>query len=143
MNDFGVRQSPGNLTGDTNLLASLDDASGMVDSAVLVAGRYTPAQLATLTGQDQAFLIRLTCDLAYVLLVERRGTDAKALPQFDRAMEELKKLREGDHIFNIDVAITTGNITAEFPSTILYQALNLARDYAARMFPIRREQNEK
>lgn len=139
--DTGTAVTPTALLNDPNLQAALDDASGMIDSAVLVSNRYGIADLTALTGQDQAFLLRLTCDLAFVLLQERRGAvDVKDLPQYQATMQTLQWLRNGERIFAVPQNELDGNPTYEFVSVQKYADLDLARDEAGRFFPLRREQ---
>jgi phage gp36-like protein len=122
------------------LLSALQDASGLINSAVMVSNRYTLDDLQKLTDVDQQFLIRLTCDLAYGLLMQRRNYDVNQLPQYQLAMENLEQLREGERVFNIDTAKDAGLVQTEFPTVQTIQNVNLARDYAWRAFPMRRQQ---
>lgn len=84
--------------------ACLDDASGAVDAACRVAQRYTSADLAGLTGNANALLVRLVCDLAFGMLVARRGytaNDAAVMaPREKSALEMLEALRRGERIFS-------------------------------------------
>ena len=57
--DDGTQVASANLPADENVLAALDDASGEIDSAVLVARRYTTSDLTALTGNSLAYLKRL------------------------------------------------------------------------------------
>lgn len=139
--DSGIRANTTSLATDTNLQAALDDASGIIDSAVLVAGRYSPADLTALTGVDLAMLKRLTSDLAFILLTQRKGMDVKQLPQWQGTQDMLQLLRTGERIFNVAANIVDGNPTAEFPSCVTYAQVNLAAQAASRFFPIRRQQN--
>jgi hypothetical protein len=89
--DTGQRVQPYALLADPNLQAALDDAAGMIDAAVFVNNRYASVDLAGLTGQDLAFLLRLNSDLALILLMQRRGSDAVSkLPQYSWCMEWLQ-----------------------------------------------------
>lgn len=84
--------------------ACLDDASGQVDAACRVAQRYTAAELSGLTGNAQAMLVRLVCDLAYGMLVARRGytaNDAAVMaPREKFALDMLEALRRGERLFS-------------------------------------------
>lgn len=86
------------------LLACLDDASGEVDAACRVAQRYTSADLSGLTGNANALLVRLVCDLAYGMLVARRGyaanDNAVMAPREKIAFDMLEALRRGERIFS-------------------------------------------
>lgn len=82
----------------------LEDASGMIDAACRVAKRYTTADLNSLTGSTKSLLVRLTCDLAFGLLVARRGYSAQdqkvMAPQTEAANALLEQLRTGERIFD-------------------------------------------
>lgn len=138
--DTGVAVTPTNLLTDPNLQAALDDAAGEIDMAILVAERYQPSDLAALTGTAQAILFRLNCDLAYIFLVRRRGTDVSTLPQYNETQKTLQLLRDGERVFNIQSAQDAGLPTSEFPSAQQYTDLNLERDYCGTFYPQRVEQ---
>lgn len=140
VNDSGTRQTSIQLLLDDNVQASLDDAAGMINSAVFNAERYDVVALNNLTGVDQAFLIRLNCDLAFGLLSMRRGTQEKALPMYEMALDTLERLRTGDRVFNSLPELQAGNVTSEFVSVDNLTRIDLARDEARRYFPIRRDQ---
>lgn len=84
--------------------ACLEDASGMVESACRVAGRYTINQLVNLQGHTRFLLTRLVCDLTYGLLVARRGYSANDMntmaPQYKGALDMLEQIKQGDRIFD-------------------------------------------
>jgi len=105
VSDTGVRVAEGVLEDDERIAAALEDASGMVDAAVLQSKRYTAAELSALTGNSLAHLKRLVCDIAFWLLWERRpsyGIDDPGREQaWTRSREALKALREGVEIFEV------------------------------------------
>jgi phage gp36-like protein len=140
VSDSGVRVSATSLLSDPNLQAALDDASGQINAAILVAQRYTPSQLSALTGVDAAFLYWLTATLAYGRLRLRRGVKADELPEYKDALEMLQALRDGARVFNVLANEEDGNPTFGFPSLTTYAYVNLMRDYAYRYFPRRRYQ---
>lgn len=84
---------------------ALEDASGMIDAACRVSGRYKSLDLLGMTGHGASLLVRLCCDLAYGLLVARRGyssTDQKAMaPQFEFANAMLDSIRKGERVFDV------------------------------------------
>lgn len=140
--DIGVQVSPLSLLTNKVLQTCLDDASGIVDSAVLVSQRYTPSDLTGLTGVDAAFLIRIVCDLAYVLLYQRRGKEDYAkLAQHQRSEEVLERLRQGVAVFNVAGALEADFAQTSFMTAVQYEALNDEVTYASRLFPVRREMN--
>lgn len=129
----------GDLNTDTNLLAMLDDASGMVDAALLTGGLYTAAQLSGLTGNAAALLVRLTCHLAFTLLEERRnGPDPERFDKrHDWAEQQLEKLRKGINLFGLDahIAASKGDLSHVTSTTV--DRANLVRDRTHHFYPQR------
>lgn len=113
--DDGTMASAGALQSDTNLQAALDDGASLINAACLRGGRYQPADLTGLTGVDKALLLRLNCDLAYGLLVARRGYTAteqqSAAPSYAGALALLEHLADGVLIFNVQSVIAAGQPT--------------------------------
>lgn len=142
INDSGNRVSSQSILIDKNIVAVLDDASGMIDSSALVGGRYQINDLQTLSSIDQAMIIRLCCDLCFILLVQRRGLDVKSLPQYDHSMDMLQRLRTGERIFKVQGNIDKGLVTSEFVSTLTVSNRNYSTNEAMRYFPQRRQQSE-
>lgn len=139
VNDNNISVDATSLLTNLNLQAALDDASGQVNSAVLVANKYSPAELQALDGIDREYLVRLVCNLAYGLLVMRRGLPSDKLPQYDEALETLKLLRSGERVFAVLANQDAGNPQASFPSFTVYSNLQLMRD-VSKYFPVRRDQ---
>jgi phage gp36-like protein len=139
VSDSNVRVDPTSLLTDANIQAALDDASGLINSAVLVSEKYQPSDLAGLTGVDQAYLLRLTCNLAYGLLVLRRGQSVEKLEQYQEALKTLEMLRSGERVFAVAANEEAGLPQAQFPSAAVYQNLDLMRD-KSKVFPTRRSQ---
>ena len=74
------------------LLAS----SGEVESACLVGKRYTPEDLQSLTGAGAEYLRKLTADLAFWRLAQRRtpmSADPEQVPGARQAIQELDGAR--------------------------------------------------
>ena len=103
VSDTGTR-SAAPLTSPV-VAAVLEDAAGILDSACRVGGRYSLTDLANMSGSGHSLLVRLSCDIAYSLLVARRGystTDMKVMaPQMDWANKMLDDLRKGDRVLDI------------------------------------------
>lgn len=136
--DEGTSVSVAGLDAHPVVDAALDDASGTIDAALMVGGQYTPTDLANLTGNSLSTLVRITCDLAMVNLLQRRGfaeTDRlKAMR--DLAESQLERLRQGINVFNIpdrgpDTIGTTG------PTVVEFGDLNLLPDRTRHYFPAR------
>lgn len=138
--DAGQRIPSDLLLTNATLQAMLDDGSSTINAAALVGNRYAVADLDGLTGDDRAYLIRLNCDLAYGMLRYRRGLETESVPQYQQALTTLDQLRDGERVFNVQATLDAGDATAEFPSMTTISQVNLARDYAAKLFPARRTQ---
>lgn len=126
--DDGTMATSAQLETDTVLSEMLEDATALIDAFATRGGRYTQAELTALTGSPLKLLKRLTCDLAYGLLVQRRGytaseTDAMA-PGFSRAIALLDKLGEGALIFATENAVAAGKPTR----TVLSKDIELISD---------------
>lgn len=141
----GVRVTASALSSDTRLTTALEDASGEVDAAVMVGDRYTPADLAALTGNGLQFLKKIVSDVAFVMLIERRVLNRVTAEEADRRdkrnREILTELRQGKQIFNVQAAKDAGLPSTDGPTT--YEAINLntmtsrvrGHMYPARVFP--------
>lgn len=128
------------LASDPLVTAALDDASGDIEAALLVAKRYSVAELTSLTGNSLAKLKRLTCDIAMAYLMGRRpGRDPETLKAFEeRAQGHLKLLRHGENVFNLADQQEAGLPDTGGPSTVDYDNLNLMRDRTKHYYPARR-----
>lgn len=129
------------LGGNRKLAAALDDASGRVDSALMVAQQYTTDDLEGLTGNSLALLKRIVCEVAMAYLMGRRpevfGGDHYEAMQ--RAAEDfLERLRRGERVF----PSVADNVAAGLPSVdgmtaVQYDRLNLIPDRTRRFYPSR------
>ena len=139
VSDEGTRLSYSDLLVDTKLLAALDDASGEVDAALLVGGRYSATDLSGLTGNALATLVRITCEIAIGFLYNRRPMfrveDADRWAERTRA--HIDRLRTGENVFNIAANITAGNPTLDGPTSIDYRRLNLIPERTKNYYPHR------
>lgn len=113
--DDGTRVSPTNLLTNPRLQASLDDASGMIDAALLRGGRYQPSDLLHLnvnTSFGNNLLIRLCVDIAYGLLLEARGYSevetVSMAPGYTKALAMIDRLSSGEWIFGLAPVIVAG-----------------------------------
>jgi phage gp36-like protein len=133
-----------NLTGNPVIQSALDAASGQINSAILKGERYTVADLQALTGVDAAFLIDLTCNLAFLKLRIRRGMPIDGFPYLDQALATLEALGTGQAVFNVPAVLEAGVPIDEFPSMQYWARLNLLRDRATPgYFSIRRYQQNQ
>jgi hypothetical protein len=98
--DDGTRLDPGSLAGDPTIEELLGAASGELESACGVGRRYTPADLAELSGNSAAYLRHIIAGLAYGYLLDRRGDPSLPVPAFvTAARDALERLKEGTAIF--------------------------------------------
>jgi phage gp36-like protein len=143
VSDSGSRVSAAALLTDANLAAALEDASGEIDAHVLQGDRYTTAQLAELTGNSKAYLVRICCAVALSLLWERRpyqdsdegvGAEQAAL----QARKVLSELKKGEQIFDLPDVRDAGLPSSSVPSRVTLDAMNLAVDRARGHFYPRR-----
>jgi phage gp36-like protein len=138
--DDGEQVTEGDLLVDPRLQAALDDASGEIDAALLVGGRYSVADLAGLTGDAAKYLARITCEIAvFNLQLRRFDLDAKKLEVIEKLRERLlEPLRTGKNIFGLDEKIAAGKASVDGPTIIEYDTvLNLFRDRTRNYFPRR------
>lgn len=138
--DAGVRMQPSDFSSSPILLAALEDASGEIDASLLQGKRYTAAQLAALTGNSLAHLKRLTCEIAYGLLWERRSyvDDDRRYAAMDRAKQTLNRLRRGEIVFDVEEVKDAGLPSITGPTRVSVEHQRLAVDEARRGFYPRR-----
>lgn len=121
-----------------NILAALLDASGEVDVALLSGGRYTPDQLANLTGNTKNHLVRITCAAAMALMCERRPDRVNlelAEAYRKTAKGHLEQLRRGENVFGIPAVVDAGSIDVVTVEAISIENLNLLPARMPRYFP--------
>lgn len=79
-------------------------ATGQVLMKAQAGGKYTPADLAALTGAGAAALVGLVCGTALLLTVGRRTATAdlaKRVPLAAEAKETLEAIRKGEAVFGL------------------------------------------
>lgn len=76
-------------------------ATGEIETAASVGGRYRRDDLAALTGAALVKLKQLCCDLAFAVLARRRLATVKSedLSGVEEAYDLLDKLKNGERIF--------------------------------------------
>lgn len=98
LQDDGTRDS--SPATNTNLAKLLLAASGAVESACLPGGRYTPTDLASLTGAGLALLQQTVAAIALQMALEHKAQPGvPEMPGYVRAMELLDRLRKGERCF--------------------------------------------
>ncbi len=139
--DTGTQVSAGDLSSDAKVSASLDDASGKIDSALTVAQIYTTDDLEGLTGNSLALLKRITCELAMVFLIGRRQEKFldESLAQVEEKSEAyLDRIRKGERLFgSVEDAVTAGLPTVGGMTAVEYNELNLMPDRTHNFYPKR------
>lgn len=86
-------------------------ASGELESACLIGDRYSPLDLAALTGSGLQRLTKLVADLAFWTLAQRRqpgSADPDAVPGAKQALAEMDRLRNGERIFGFQESADAG-----------------------------------
>lgn len=126
------------IEGNAILLSALESASGQVRSAALIANKYTEADLETLAGNQDDFLVTLICRLAMGSLLIRRSVHREVPPVIQDAMNWLAALRLGEMIFNVQANRDKGNVHTVQPTTVeLSNEGMLSGRAAGRWFPQR------
>ena len=104
-----------------NLYLILQDASGELETAALVGGRYTVADLQALTGNQAAYIGRIVADLAVGKCYQRRPDLYSEMPaQSTVASNILNALASGEVIFGLQDQIDAGHMemTTDLPSDV-------------------------
>jgi phage gp36-like protein len=121
-----------------NVLRMLEQATGDINVALIAGGRYQPAQLAALTGDSQAHLVRITCTIAMALLFKRRPSAAMielAKPFKDDRDKYISDLQTGKNLFNIDENKAASVIELQTVSAVEIDTLNLLPTRMGNYFP--------
>lgn len=143
VSDTGAPVAAADLATDLVLLAHIRDAEGEVESACLVKGLYTAADLAGLSGRSQGKLFRLITRIAVCLLYERRPGFAESdQPPFfyQQAMEDLEKLSRGERIFSYQEHADAGVMDHVTDTEQLVEQRNGIVVSARRFFGVRNNQ---
>lgn len=91
--------------------------SGLVESAAMMGGKYTPADLASLTGNQAELLKRIVCDLAIFDLYKRRPNPDSPIPAaYREAANWLSALEDGTTIFGLQEVIDSTHLRSEVES---------------------------
>ncbi len=137
--DDGTQVTANGLLTDQVLLVALAEASGEVESACMIAGRYDPADLYALNGNSQQFLIRIVCAIAAQWLYNRRwlaGDDI--LGGYQWAQQYLTMLTQGARIFAFAETVAAGLPKDQFMTNPDFDNLNLVSGLT-RMMGIRQD----
>lgn len=116
-------------------IACLLAASGKLESAVLAGGRYTPDDLAALTGSQAQFIKGLVADLSIWEFYKRRPDITTPIPpEYEEAKAVINAIADGTAIFGLQENIDAGHLqlTVETPANV--EARNLITLQAERLF---------
>lgn len=144
VSDTGAAVAEGGLAADTKMIAALASATGELKAALQRGKRYTTAQLTALTGESQAYLVTLTCAIAFWYLWRRKPPYSEADAQFRQNAraefeEAIEKLVSGENIFDIDELVDASIPKVDTVSRIEATGWNLLADACrGRFFPRRR-----
>jgi len=101
------------LLTNATVAKALADASGDLEAAAAVKERYTPAIIASLTGNAKAKRDRIVTDLAMGYLFELRP-DIQPQPglmaRVERSQQWLEMLAQGERIFSIQENAQAGHM---------------------------------
>lgn len=107
--DLATPISDGAVPTNPKLVAILQGASGKLEAAVMMGGKYTPTDLATLTGNSLSWMKSIVADLAAPKVLGRRFTE---FPDFQKRLEEaegvLVALSKGELIFGLQENVDAG-----------------------------------
>lgn len=107
----GSTPDPGDVPTLPVVVAAMADAEDEVIAAFRTAGRYTLEDLDAPTppddgGTGRSIVKRLICDLAFGLLVDRRGyaagDEANLSPRVEQARLMLEQFRRGERVLDTD-----------------------------------------
>lgn len=91
------------LATDPNVAAALLDATGMFETAVMMGGKYAPADLALLFSTpcgSQGLMFRIISDIAWIGLFKRRpNMNVEVPPTVKESLQWLDMLAMGKRIF--------------------------------------------
>lgn len=116
-------------------LAILQGASGELESAVLLGGRYSVEDLQALTGNQAQFIKKLVADLALWEFYNRRPDLLSQMPpKCEQAKAIINAIAEGSMIFGLQENIDAGHLTltVETPQDVVNR--NLVTFQAERYF---------
>jgi phage gp36-like protein len=128
----------GQVLAEAKVSSALDDAAGEIVVGLQTGGNYTEEDLNELDGLNQSHLIRVNCDLAMCLLIQRRPNRVNievAEKICEAARGHLNRLRKGENIFGIPAKVEAGNLSVSHMSAMQLESLNLIPDRMARYFP--------
>lgn len=142
---------------NNRFLTCIRRACGEVEAACMVGGRYAATDLANLTNPadraagkisaSEELLVGLIADLTFGYLYDVRGFakqgEETSLPQFERALDRLQQLREGERIFGIQPVVDAGVMADEVDDCFDLEDRDLAVFQAGRLFGTRADEDKR
>jgi len=122
------------VANDPRIDKALKRASGMVEAACLVGEKYTPDDLAALTGASKELLVGIVVELAFWIVSGRRSKDVQAPPMTAWALDHLQMLRDGSRIFGLQESAEAGLPQTSFVTQDQIDTLNLTTNLARRFY---------
>jgi phage gp36-like protein len=149
--DTGTRVVIPALLTDPNLINAINSASGIIDSALMAGGMYTPADLQSIIGSlvsstntdnTPYMLVNLCCEIAmYILLARRPAYDTKRMKDLQELIYgptgTITKLKQGQNVLGLPGQLDAGLPSVDGPTTLEYNNLNLMRDRCKNYYPPR------
>lgn len=125
--DNGQMATSAALQSNSRIDLVLGKASGEIESACFTGERYSANDLNGLTGVSQQLLQGLVADLAFYYLFKVRGASIPehVVQEFDKAMESVQKLRDGERIFSFEQTEAAGLPFNQFLTPLDYSRLGL------------------
>jgi phage gp36-like protein len=126
VNDTQTPLDPTQFLSSPVAQAALDDATGIVYAALFVAYKYTATQIAGVTAESASLLKRLCCDLAIVMLCQRRGWDyLDKFPMVQLSLEMIQQLRNGERVLDLAANEQAGLAAASLASLAQQRRIGL------------------
>ena len=125
--DTNTQLSSVDLQTNEATLAALQDATGLVNSALYTAYKYASSDIDDLSDESAGLLKRITCDMAFIYMAQRRGYTYKdKFPLIEDSYEILQKLRNGERVLDIADNKDAGNTATAIVATTDLINANLA-----------------
>lgn len=136
----GDDATPADPLTSARVARALEGASGEINAAARMGGRYSADELAQLTGDDLQFLKDVTCQLALLRLV---GTRIQTIGELahktlrETADRILDDLRAGRLVFGTPAAERSQTPSVDGPTVLDYERLNLLPERTRNYYPSR------
>jgi hypothetical protein len=130
--DERVGLNPSEILTNARLLAIMAANEGEVEAALLMGGRYTPAQLLAMSAPSKAFLVKLICIGTLADLLEVRPEVNSQAADFYQKQKYayLEDLRKGKNLFNLSdsSAFNAAAVRTDAPTVVEFESLNTIPD---------------